>query len=194
MRFAARCFFGAFVAAAAATGWRQLHLAPEGELALDASTLTHFDMNQNSNVAMTGWQALASSCAAASFTLSCFTGLPLSLQVDLLKQGKLAELDLTNLQVRAVETKGDLDIGVMDRQTARSLADSLPTALDRTVVHSAKSTTTNIKTLADLRDPWRYGRGCAVCTGVAHEDDAMSVYHEDEGVPGGYKTNQPARG
>ena len=35
-RFAARCFFGAFVAAAAATGWRQLHLAPEGELALDA--------------------------------------------------------------------------------------------------------------------------------------------------------------
>ena len=40
-RFAARCFFGVFVAAAAATGWRQLHLAPEGELALDAgNTLT----------------------------------------------------------------------------------------------------------------------------------------------------------
>ena len=35
-RFAARCFFGAFVAAAAATGWRQLPLVPGGELALDA--------------------------------------------------------------------------------------------------------------------------------------------------------------
>ena len=38
-RFAARCFFGAFVAAAAATGWRQLPLAPGGELALDAGNM-----------------------------------------------------------------------------------------------------------------------------------------------------------
>ena len=49
-RFAARCFFGAFVAAAAATGWRQLPLSPGGELALDAGnmlTLRSPDSKQN---------------------------------------------------------------------------------------------------------------------------------------------------